>query len=78
MSAIIIDGKKSASTVKTQIANELKHSGKHLGLGTILVGNDPGSVAYVEGKHRDCAEVGIDSIKINLTSSASQSEIIEL
>jgi methylenetetrahydrofolate dehydrogenase (NADP+)/methenyltetrahydrofolate cyclohydrolase len=77
MSAIIIDGKKSASRVKTQIANELKHSGKQLGLGTILVGNDPGSVAYVEGKHRDCAEVGIDSIKINLTSSASQSEIIE-
>lgn len=77
MSALIIDGKKSASIMKNQIAAELKLSGKILGLGTILVGDDPGSVAYVEGKHRDCAEVGINSIKINLSSTATQSEIIE-
>jgi methylenetetrahydrofolate dehydrogenase (NADP+)/methenyltetrahydrofolate cyclohydrolase len=76
MSAIIIDGKKSALAVKNQIASEIKRTNKVLGLGTILVGDDPGSVAYVEGKHRDCAEVGINSIKVNLSVTASQSEIV--
>ena len=76
MSAIIIDGKKSALAVKDQIASEIKRTNKVLGLGTILVGDDPGSVAYVEGKHRDCAEVGINSIKVNLSATASQSEIV--
>jgi methylenetetrahydrofolate dehydrogenase (NADP+)/methenyltetrahydrofolate cyclohydrolase len=76
MSAIIIDGKKSALAVKNQIAIEIKRTNKVLGLGTILVGDDPGSVAYVEGKHRDCAEVGINSIKVNLSATASQSEIV--
>ena len=76
MSAMIIDGRKSALILKNQIATEIKQSDKVLGLGTILVGDDPGSVAYVEGKHRDCAEVGINSIKVNLPSSASESEII--
>ena len=76
MSAMIIDGRKSALILKNQIATEIKQSNKVLGLGTILVGDDPGSVAYVEGKHRDCAEVGINSIKVNLSSSASENEII--
>lgn len=76
MSAIIINGKKSALAVKNQIASEIKRTNKVLGLGTILVGDDPGSVAYVEGKHRDCAEVGINSIKVNLSVTASQSEIV--
>ncbi len=76
MSAMIIDGRKSALILKNQIATEIKQSDKVLGLGTILVGDDPGSVAYVEGKHRDCAEVGINSIKVNLPSSASENEII--
>ena len=76
MSATIIDGQKSALILKNQIATEIKQSNKVLGLGTILVGDDPGSVAYVEGKHRDCAEVGINSIKVNLPSSASENEII--
>ena len=76
MSAIIINGKKSALAVKNQIAIEIKRTNKVLGLGTILVGDDPGSVAYVEGKHRDCAEVGINSIKVNLSATASQSEIV--
>jgi len=44
---------------------------KSVGLGTILVGDDPGSVAYVEGKHRDCAEVGIKSIKVNLPATSN-------
>ena len=73
---MIIDGRKSALILKNQIAAEIKQSNKVLGLGTILVGDDPGSVAYVEGKHRDCAEVGINSIKVNLPSSASENEII--
>jgi len=76
MRAMIIDGRKSALILKNQIATEIKQSNKVLGLGTILVGDDPGSVAYVEGKHRDCAEVGINSIKVNLPSSASENEII--
>jgi methylenetetrahydrofolate dehydrogenase (NADP+) / methenyltetrahydrofolate cyclohydrolase len=76
MSAMIIDGRKSALILKNQIATDIKQSNKVLGLGTILVGDDPGSVAYVEGKHRDCAEVGINSIKVNLPSSASENEII--
>ncbi len=76
MSAMIIDGRKSALILKNQIATEIKQANKVLGLGTILVGDDPGSVAYVEGKHKDCAEVGINSIKVNLPSSASENEII--
>ena len=76
MSAIIIDGRKSAETIKNQISVNLKSSKKELGLGTILVGNDPGSVAYVDGKHRDCSEVGISSIKVNLPTTSSEDEII--
>jgi len=76
MSATIIDGRKSAETIKNQISVNLKTSKKELGLGTILVGNDPGSVAYVDGKHRDCSEVGISSIKVNLPTTSSEDEII--
>lgn len=76
MSATIIDGRKSAETIKNQISVNLKSSKKELGLGTILVGNDPGSVAYVDGKHRDCSEVGISSIKVNLPTTSSADEII--
>lgn len=76
MSATIIDGRKSAETIKNQISVNLKSSKKELGLGTILVGNDPGSVAYVDGKHRDCSEVGISSIKVNLPTTCSEDEII--
>jgi len=76
MSATIIDGRKSAETIKNQISVNLKSSKKELGLGTILVGNDPGSVAYVDGKHRDCSEVGISSIKVNLSTTSSEDEII--
>jgi methylenetetrahydrofolate dehydrogenase (NADP+)/methenyltetrahydrofolate cyclohydrolase len=77
MSAIIIDGKKIASAIKNQIAIDIKKMGRKLGLGTILVGNDSGSVAYVDGKHQDCAQVGISSVKVNLPSSATGEEIFE-
>ena len=77
MSAVIMDGKKLAKQTKADIAARVKESNKKLGLGTILVGTDPGSVAYVEGKHSDCAEVGINSIRVNLPVSASEQEIIK-
>ena len=77
MSAVIMDGKKLATQTKVDIAARVKQSSKKIGLGTILVGTDPGSVAYVEGKHSDCAEVGINSIRVNLPVSASEQEIIK-
>ena len=77
MSAVIMDGKKLAKQTKDHIAAQIKQSNKKLGLGTILVGDDPGSIAYVEGKHSDCAEVGINSIRVNLPKTASEQEIIK-
>ena len=77
MSAVIMDGKKLAKQTKDVIAAQIKQSNKKLGLGTILVGDDPGSLAYVEGKHSDCAEVGINSIRVKLPKTASEQEIIK-
>jgi methylenetetrahydrofolate dehydrogenase (NADP+)/methenyltetrahydrofolate cyclohydrolase len=77
MSAVIMDGKKLAKQTKGDIAAQIKQSNKKLGLGTILVGDDLGSLAYVEGKHSDCAEVGINSIRVNLPKTASEQEIIK-
>jgi methylenetetrahydrofolate dehydrogenase (NADP+) / methenyltetrahydrofolate cyclohydrolase len=76
MSAIIMDGKALALRIKVDIAAAIGKLDKPVGLGTILVGDDPGSVAYVEGKHRDCAEVGIKSIKVNLPATATTNEVI--
>lgn len=72
--AIILDGRLAASEIKAELAKIIK--GKRLGLGTILVGEDPGSRSYVAGKHRDCAEVGITSIRIDLPKTATQTEIL--
>jgi len=76
MSAMILDGKALAQRIKADIAAAIGKLDKSVGLGTILVGDDPGSVAYVEGKHRDCAEVGIKSIKVNLPATSNTSEVI--
>ena len=76
MSAKIMDGKALAQRIKVDIAITIGKLDKSVGLGTILVGDDPGSVAYVEGKHRDCAEVGIKSIKVNLPATSTTSEVI--
>ena len=76
MSAIIMDGKALAQRIKVDIAAAIGKLDKSVGLGTILVGDDPGSVAYVEGKHRDCAEVGIKSIKVNLPATSTTDEVI--
>lgn len=72
--AIILDGRLAASEIKAELSKIIK--GKRLGLGTILVGEDPGSHSYVAGKHRDCAEVGITSIRIDLPKAATQTEIL--
>jgi len=80
LSATILDGLATAKAIKKEITTqvaELKHRGITPGLGTLLVGDDPGSHAYVSGKHRDCAEVGIKSIRIDLPASASKSDILK-
>ena len=77
MSAQILDGKALAQKIKAQIATQVKGLNRQPGLGTILVGNDPGSVSYVAGKHKDCADVGIASIRIDLPATATESEILQ-
>mgnify|MGYP002655271799 FL=1 len=79
MSAIILDGLATASAIKQELKREvaeLQSRGINPGLGTLLVGDDPGSHTYVSGKHRDCAEVGINSIRIDLPASASKQDIV--
>ena len=76
MSALILDGKKCASTIKSELQSRVSALKKKPGLGTILVGDDPGSHSYVSGKHRDCSEVGIQSIRIDLPSSATQKDVL--
>jgi methylenetetrahydrofolate dehydrogenase (NADP+)/methenyltetrahydrofolate cyclohydrolase len=79
MSAVILDGKALAASIKKDLtarSSALKASGKVPGLGTILVGDDPGSHSYVSGKHRDCKEVGITSLRVDLPASASQSDVL--
>jgi methylenetetrahydrofolate dehydrogenase (NADP+)/methenyltetrahydrofolate cyclohydrolase len=79
MSAQILDGKALAASIKKNLAartSALKAKGITPGLGTVLVGDDPGSHSYVGGKHRDCAEVGITSIRVDLPATASQSDVL--
>ncbi|MEZ7857573.1 MAG: bifunctional methylenetetrahydrofolate dehydrogenase/methenyltetrahydrofolate cyclohydrolase [Aquiluna sp.] len=78
MTALILDGLATAKAIKTELAAEvvgLTARGINVGLGTILVGDDAGSLSYVSGKHRDCAEVGIESIRIDLPATASRADI---
>lgn len=80
MSAITLDGLATAKAIKHELAAkvaELKIRGITPGLGTLLVGDDPGSHSYVSGKHRDCADVGINSIRIDLPASAPKSDILK-
>lgn len=79
MSAQILDGKALAASVKSQLATRvtaLRAQSITPGLGTVLVGVDPGSLAYVAGKHRDCKEVGIHSIRIDLSAQASEKDVL--
>lgn len=78
MAAQILDGRALAATIKTELRERvsvLAERGIVPGLGTVLVGDDPGSRSYVAGKHRDCAEVGIASIQVELPDSTSQDEL---
>ncbi len=77
MSAVILDGKKTAAVIKSELREKVATLANKPGLGTLLVGDDPGSVSYVAGKHRDCAEVGMQSIRIDLPSSASEADVRE-
>ena len=78
MTAIRLDGVATASTIKGELAERitaLKARGITPGLGTLLVGVDPGSLSYVGGKHRDSAEVGIESIRVDLPADATEQEV---
>ena len=75
-----LDGLATAKAIKVELAEKvaaLRAQGLRPGLGTLLVGDDPGSVSYVAGKHRDCSEVGIESIRIDLPASASRAQILD-
>ncbi|MDR2082276.1 MAG: bifunctional methylenetetrahydrofolate dehydrogenase/methenyltetrahydrofolate cyclohydrolase [Candidatus Ancillula trichonymphae] len=76
----ILDGENLASLMKSKQnvrVEELRKQGVNLGLGTVLVGQDAGSLKYVAGKHRDCGEVGIESIRVDLPASSSEVEIVD-
>ncbi|MFC5997178.1 bifunctional methylenetetrahydrofolate dehydrogenase/methenyltetrahydrofolate cyclohydrolase [Quadrisphaera sp. GCM10027208] len=78
MTARVLDGKATAATIKAELAQRvsaLRERGIEPGLATVLVGDDPGSRSYVAGKHRDCAEVGIASIRVDLPADASQQDV---
>lgn len=77
--AILLDGAARARQLKEQMRQQverLHQQGIKPGLGTILVGSDPGSVSYVAGKHRDCAEVGIESIRVELPDTVSTTQVL--
>jgi len=77
--ARILDGIVLATIVKADLrtrTESLKARGITPGLGTVLVGDDPGSHSYVAGKHRDCQEVGINSIRVDLPASATQADVL--
>ena len=78
VTAIILDGKATAAAIKAELRTQvdwLREQGIQPGLGTVLVGDDPGSHSYVAGKHRDCEEVGITSIRVDLPADTSVAEL---
>ncbi len=78
MTAVRLDGTATAAAIKSELAERvsvLRARGVTPGLGTLLVGDDPASRAYVGGKHRDCAEVGVESIRVDLPATASEADV---
>ena len=78
MTAVRMDGVATATAVKNELVGRidaLKARGIHPGLGTLLVGSDPGSLSYVAGKHRDSVELGIESIRVDLPEDATEDEV---
>lgn len=81
MSAAVLDGKATAEQIRSELKVEverLRESGIRVGLATVLVGNDPASHSYVNGKHRDCAQIGIDSIRRELPENTSEAELLRV
>ena len=81
MSATILDGKAILATIKAELADRvaaLRDQGVTPGLGTVLVGDDPGSQWYVGAKHKDCAEIGVASIRRDLPATATLDEVLEV
>ena len=79
MPATILDGKATAAAIRTELTERvtaLADAGRRPGLGTLLVGDDPGSRWYVDAKHKDCAQVGIGSIQRELPASATQDDVL--
>ena len=78
MTAIILDGKTTAAAIRAELTSrvaKLAERGIVPGLATVLVGDDPGSAVYVAAKHRDCAQVGIASLRRDLPATASQQQV---
>ena len=78
MTALRMDGVSTSTAVKNELVGRidaLKARGIHPGLGTLLVGRDPGSLSYVAGKHRDSVELGIKSIRVDLPADATEGEV---
>jgi methylenetetrahydrofolate dehydrogenase (NADP+)/methenyltetrahydrofolate cyclohydrolase len=79
--ATILDGKATAAAIRSELTERvatLAAAGRRPGLGTLLVGDDPGSRWYVNAKHKDCAEVGIASIQRELPADATQADVLEV
>src|SRR5690606_19658277 len=78
MTAQILDGRATAASIKAELKERvavLRARGVVPGLGTVLVGDDPASRQYVAGKHRDCAEVGIESVRRDLPAETTQAQL---
>ena len=78
MTAKTLDGKATLDAIKVELAErvaKLREAGAVPGLGTVLVGDDPGSRWYVGAKHKDCAEIGIESIRVDLPASSTQADV---
>ncbi|MEP6463788.1 MAG: bifunctional methylenetetrahydrofolate dehydrogenase/methenyltetrahydrofolate cyclohydrolase [Frankiaceae bacterium] len=82
MTAQVLDGKATAAETRAELTERVARLrsafGLMPGLGTMLVGNDPGSASYVAGKHRDCAEVGITSLRRELPANATQADVLDV
>ncbi|GAB2486053.1 bifunctional methylenetetrahydrofolate dehydrogenase/methenyltetrahydrofolate cyclohydrolase [Jatrophihabitans fulvus] len=74
----MLDGAATLAAIKSELATRvtaLTEQGLRPGLGTVLVGDDPGSRWYVNAKHKDCAEIGVASIRHDLPAGTSQAEV---
>ena len=74
--AKVLDGVAAAKAIRQEVAQKVAKLKNRPGLATVLVGEDPGSRSYVDGKHRDCSQVGINSIRIELPQTVSQAELL--